>query len=164
MADKMNLLAWMLFTCHISLVFSNELARGWGDGIAWVKLDDGLTQAKTENKPMMLIIHKSWCGACKSLKPKVEESTAIKELSKEFVMVNTEDDEEPSDSKFTPDGGYIPRIFFLDNNGEVLNDHYNKDGNSQYKYYYYSPDHIVKSMKAVLETLKGDNTATNDEL
>ncbi|XP_060085660.1 thioredoxin domain-containing protein 12-like [Ylistrum balloti] len=164
MADKMNLLACFLFTCHIYLVFSNELARGWGNDIAWVKLDDGLIQAKKENKPVMLIIHKSWCGACKSLKPKFEASQAIKEVSQEFVMVNAEDDEEPGDSKFTPDGGYIPRIFFLDSDGNVLNDHYNKDGNSQYKYYYYSPDHIVKSMKGVLETLKSGNTATNEEL
>ncbi|XP_069127296.1 thioredoxin domain-containing protein 12-like [Argopecten irradians] len=163
MADKMNLLAWILVTCHVSVVFSNELARGWGDDIAWVKLDDGLIQAKTENKPVMLIIHKSWCGACKSLKPKVQASSAIKEVSKDFVMVNAEDDEEPGDSKFSPDGGYIPRIFFLDSDGNVLNDFYNKDGNSQYKYYYYSADHIVKTMKSVLDSVKGGNTG-NEEL
>ena len=35
------------------------------------------------------------------------------ELSEDFVMVNLGDDEEPSDPKYKPDGGYIPRYSCL---------------------------------------------------
>ena len=34
-------------------------------------------------------------------------------MSDSFVMINLGDDMEPSDAKFKPDGGYIPR--FIDN-------------------------------------------------
>lgn len=34
-------------------------------------------------------------------------------LSEKFIMVNTEDDEEPADEKYALDGRYVPRLFFL---------------------------------------------------
>jgi protein-disulfide reductase (glutathione) len=51
-------------------------------------------------------------------------------------MINLEDNEEPSDPKFAPDGNYIPRIFFIDPNGNLRYDLYNQNGNPSYKYFY----------------------------
>jgi len=50
-----------------------------------------------------------------ALKPKIAESDEIFALSQKFVMVNTMDDDEPKaeDDRYTPDGGYIPRILFF---------------------------------------------------
>jgi len=120
--------------------------------------NDGLS-----HKPIMLLIHKSWCGACKALKPRFAESKEIAELSKKFVMINVEDDEEPQDTKFQIDGSYIPRIFILDSSGRVQSDIYNKDGNPSYKYYYGSTPGIVASMKAALEMMI-DGVRIGDEL
>jgi len=53
------------------------------------------------------------------------------------------------DSKFAPDGGYIPRVLFLSPAGEVL-DVTNVEGNARYKYYYGAPSQIVSAMKTAL--------------
>ncbi|XP_033097064.1 thioredoxin domain-containing protein 12-like [Anneissia japonica] len=136
-----------------------SLDRGFGESINWKTLDDGLKLSKETDTPLMLIIHKTWCGACKALKPKFADSSEIAQLSEKFVMVNVEDDEEPKDSKYSPDGGYIPRILFLEPNGDVRDDIINTAGNEKYKYYYPNADHVVLAMKNALKKL-----VLNDEL
>lgn len=136
------------------LVFSAEAGagRGFGDHYLWHSLEVGKRTAREQQKPLMVIIHKSWCGACKSLKPVIEKSESIHELSKDFVMVNLEDKEEPMDSQFKPDGAYIPRIFFLNpSTGEVDPSIYNQQGSTKYKYFYSSEAAILESMKEAKE-------------
>lgn len=49
------------------------------------------------------------------MKPKLAKHREFGELSKKFVMVNTDDNEEPQGEQFDVDGKYVPRIFFLGN-------------------------------------------------
>ncbi|XP_031556317.1 thioredoxin domain-containing protein 12-like [Actinia tenebrosa] len=128
-------------------------SRGWGDDIKWKTFEEGKEEAKTSHRPMMMVIHKTWCGACKALKPKFAASKEIAELSKKFVMVNIQDDEEPKDPQFQQDGGYIPRIFFLDSFGQVQKDIINDGGNPSYKYFYGNANSIVNSMNSALDKM-----------
>ena len=48
-----------------------------------------------------------------ALKPRIRNDAEIAALSKNFVMVNCQDDEEPMEDQFDIDGAYIPRIFLL---------------------------------------------------
>ena len=140
-------------------------SNGLGDHIDWQPWAKGLSLAKETGKPLMLILHKSWCGACKSLKPKFEASKEIGELSSQFVMINAKEGDEPeNDPKFNIDGGYVPRIFFLDSNGNVLSNVIHEGGNPTYKYFYSRPEGIVNSMKRALEIVKTDKKKINVEL
>jgi len=158
--------------------FKNPLSHGYGDDIDWVKWDDAIETAMAVQKPIFMLIHKSWCGACKSLKKTFRQSSAQRAftaLSAYFVMVNTEDDDEPWEEEYKPDGKYIPRLLFLDQNGELLADFKNtKAEYKTYMYYYSNPADILISMRAVLkhlgidapETKKGDKLkppTTTDE-
>jgi len=69
----------------------NALSRGWGDSIKWLTLEDAIERSKVSNKPIMVIIHKTWCGSCKRLKPVFSQSEEIRKLSAEFEMVNLQD-------------------------------------------------------------------------
>lgn len=109
----MPVCSWMKAVCTLILSTahcSSGRDNGFGNNYIWAgSLNSGIQIANNHKKPIMLIIHKSWCTACKNLKPKFANSTEIQDLSKHFVMVNVMDDEEPKDNSFAPDGGYIPR-------------------------------------------------------
>jgi len=143
----------------VALLVSNcvvdcaDFSHGWGDDIAWVSLEKGREISATENKPLMVIIHKTWCGACKSLKAAVAKDEAIAKFSSNLVMVNLEDDEEPNDASFAPDGGYVPRVFFLPAGSQKVDTSiYNIAGNQDYKYFYYDAGHLLAAMKKAVES------------
>jgi protein-disulfide reductase (glutathione) len=140
-------------TFLLTVVSAGE-SRGFNDKIAWL---NSIAEAKKvsaeSNKPVFVLIHKTWCGACKALKSVFAGSDKIAAASKDFVMVNLEDDEEPSESAFKPDGGYIPRGFFL-RNGEVDPSLSVPNGNPKYKYYYSSEAQVLQAFTAALAANK----------
>jgi len=99
----------------------------------------------------MIVFHKSWCGACKALGPQIAANAEIGSLGSDLVMINVHDDEDPNDPKYSPDGGYIPRVLFTDPHGTVLTDLINEGGNPKYKYYYSDPASLVRAMKKAIQ-------------
>eukprot|EP00300_Choanocystis_sp_HF-7_P023276 c2333_g1_i1.p3 GENE.c2333_g1_i1~~c2333_g1_i1.p3 ORF type:complete len:181 (+),score=36.19 c2333_g1_i1:25-543(+) len=128
-----------------------DISHGWGEAIDWVSLDEARKLAPLDSKIIMAVIHKSWCGACRALRPKFAESEEIRKLSEHFVMVNLADDDEPKGEEFAPDGGYIPRILFLSPDGTVQPQVVNAAANPKYKYYYPTAESIAVTMKSLVD-------------
>jgi len=130
---------------------ATDYARGWGNNIKWHGLKEGRELAKELGKPAMIVIHTTSCRASKQLKPRFANSTAIQQLSQNFVMINVQDREDPATSELRPDGGYIPRILFTDARGNILKEV--QSNNSQYHYFYGDVESITDSMKKVTKQL-----------
>ena len=148
---------WPLY-CVLLLLLLNSLVSGEAESspdnglgsqyhwLGWKSLD-----VSTE-KPLMVIIHKPHCPACKSLKSWFSQSEDILRLSRRFSMVNFESGKEDA-PKLEIDGRYVPRIYFLDSQGKVLEQVVNQAGNPNYKFFYYDETSVVQSMEAALKEI-----------
>lgn len=94
---------------------SNLTSKTFGSYNFAKNLEEGLKSAKLESKPVILIVHKAMCGACKVLIPKLVASNDMKKLSDNFVMVNAFNGQDSKAKQYAPDGSYVPRfaVFFL---------------------------------------------------
>lgn len=124
-------------------------AHGYGDQIAWRGLDEGLAEAKSLGRPLMLVVHASWCGRCRELKPRFSDP-ALVQASERFVMVNLDQDEEPQALRYGPDGQYVPRVLFLDAQGRV-DASLSNAARSKYKYFYMPHDDLAGVMQQALD-------------
>jgi protein-disulfide reductase (glutathione) len=124
-------------------------ANGFGKAVAWRKFDVAMDEAKASGKPIMMVVHTSWCGRCKALKPSFKQPE-IASLSKEFVMVNVDQDRVPAAAAYAPDGEYIPRVMFFSPEGELDAELTNGRG-GKYSYFYTPMDDLSLSMKTALE-------------
>lgn len=124
-------------------------ANGFGDTIAWRGLDEGLAEAAAERRPLMLVVHASWCPKCKELKPAFDDRELV-ELSDRFVMVNVDQDAVPKSLEFAPDGSYVPRVLFVDPVSGRTDVELRNDRRSRTVYYYGPSDDLVGTMRKAL--------------
>jgi len=90
--------------------------------IAWVSFEAGLARARAERKKVCLVLHASWCSHCRNFE-RVFEDPRVVARARDFVMVNVDIDHEPAvSSRYSIDGAYVPRTFFLDADGSALAD------------------------------------------
>ena len=125
-------------------------SHGFNDAIAWRSLDEGLAQAAQEGRPLMLVVHASWCGKCKALRPAFQRSELV-ELSRKFVMVNADQDQTPAVLSYAPDGTYIPRVLFFDPQTGEVDPSLKNPRRDRHRYFYMVRDDIVGTMKRALE-------------
>jgi thiol-disulfide isomerase/thioredoxin len=129
-------------------------AHDWNDKIQWQPYEAGLAAAKKDKKPVMLIFYTEWCPHCANFS-KVFHDDKVVEKSKQFVMIHLDKDKNAEISrKYTPDGEYIPRTYFLSSDGTL--DPTLTAPRPEYKYFYdeKDPSSILAGMDAALKKLK----------
>nr|XP_002119504.1 thioredoxin domain-containing protein 12-like [Ciona intestinalis] len=126
--------------------------HGLGGHINWTTLDKGIEDSVKTRKPIMMIIHQTWCKACRDLLPRFRASESISEMAQYFEMVNVIDEEIPEDDAFAPDGGYFPRILFIGPDGDVRTDIQNPRATKKFLFYHYDTDTIELAMMKALRT------------
>ncbi|MFQ5471058.1 MAG: thioredoxin family protein [Gammaproteobacteria bacterium] len=93
----------------------------WNDEhIPWHSYQEGMELARSENKPVMMIIYAEWCSTCHAYKY-IFQDLDIVTASRQFIMVRVDADKYPElNNRFDMDGAYIPRTFMLHKTGNLM--------------------------------------------
>src|SRR4029450_11409143 len=143
-----------LLTAAVALALSLATAHAGGDwndkGIAWQAYDAGLTKAKQDKKPVMLVVFTEWCPHCQNYS-KLFHDPKVVEKSKQFVMIRVDKDKQPDVSKKnSPDGENIPRTYFLSSPGVVAPHPAAKRDRYRYFYNESDPNDVLAAMDSAL--------------
>jgi thioredoxin-like negative regulator of GroEL len=119
------------------------------DGIAWQSFGDGLSQARAQDKPVLLVVRADWCPHCRNYEG-VFKDPAVVEAAKNFVAVRVDEDREPEvAARFRLDGAYVPRTYFLAPDGSVEDV---QAANPRFRYFYdeHNPASILTGMRSAM--------------
>merc|ERR1712188_155820 len=140
-------------------------------GAKFHNIYDATDLSVANKQPILFLIHRTTCPSCKALLKTISRSKDFAEKTKDFILSDIEDDvDEKKADSYDVDGGYVPRIYFLDPEGNVMSDIWNIGTNyPTTKFYYYDLESIYKASakaKRHMETWKpGQNKKpAKDEL
>jgi thiol-disulfide isomerase/thioredoxin len=128
--------------------------EGWNAGeIDWQPYEAGLVRAKAQNKPVCLVFYTTWCPHCRNFSHIFEDPRVVAK-ARDFVMVHLDADaEEAVASKYSLDGTYIPRTFFLAPDGTVDGSIHAPRERSRYFYDEQNPNSLLAAMETARKKL-----------
>ncbi|KAG5843181.1 hypothetical protein ANANG_G00185760 [Anguilla anguilla] len=132
------------------------LSRGWGDQLIWAQTyEEALYNAKTSNKPLMVIFHLEDCPHSLALLKAFANSAKLQSLAdKHFILLNLVF--ETTDNHLYPDGQYVPRILFVDPSMTVRADITGRYSNRMYAYEPSDIGLLIENMQKALKPIKGE--------
>jgi thiol-disulfide isomerase/thioredoxin len=134
----------------------NAAGESWNEKqIQWMGYAEGLARAKAEKKPVCLVLYTTWCPHCRNYS-RVFDDAKIVEKARSFVMVKVNpDNEEEVGTRYAPDGGYVPRTFFLKPDGTLMTDVHAARPNFIYFFDEHNPASLLTGMEAALRKAGG---------
>jgi len=147
------MLQLFLFSLLVYVLAENNVyeSRGLPAEVNWISYKEALEASKENGKPVMLLFTKTWCGACKTLKSEIKNNLELFiEASKKLNIVNIEEEADEvgvNMELYSKEGSYIPRIFFLDLEGNI--DDTAIGPNAQYKRYFPTSQNLIDTMTQI---------------
>jgi hypothetical protein len=120
-----------------------------GSAIDWKGASDGLAAAKALGRRALVVVTAEWCGHCKNY-ARVFSDPRVVEQARNFVMIRLDSDRDAAAARFSVDGGYVPRTFFLRPDGSIDADIH--AARAQYRYFYdeHDPGPLLAAMSRAL--------------
>ena len=107
--------------------------QDWNTAIVWKTYEDGLAQAQREGKPICLVLYTTWCPHCTAY-ARMFHDAKVADASRQLVMIKVDTDASPEvGKKYSVDGAYIPRTYFLAPDGSIAKI---ESGRREYRYFY----------------------------
>jgi thiol-disulfide isomerase/thioredoxin len=128
--------------------------EGWNPSqIDWQPYEAGLAQAKAQKKPVCLVFYTGWCPHCRNYSHVFDDPRVVTS-ARDFVMVHLDADaNEAVASKYSPDGAYIPRTFFLAPDGTVDGSIHAPRPSSRFFYDEHDPGSLLAAMDVARKKL-----------
>jgi thiol:disulfide interchange protein len=143
-----RLLGWCVLAALV-VVPSAFAEWDWNDGaIKWRPYADALNEAKHHHKPICLVIYTTWCPHCRNYASHVFHEPSVVKEAKQFVMVRLDADAQKGiTDRFDVDGTYIPRTFFLTQDGAMKPGIHADRDNFKYFYSEVDPASLLAGMR-----------------
>eukprot|EP01124_Arcella_intermedia_P030768 TRINITY_DN679_c0_g1_i1.p1 TRINITY_DN679_c0_g1~~TRINITY_DN679_c0_g1_i1.p1 ORF type:complete len:171 (-),score=35.02 TRINITY_DN679_c0_g1_i1:135-617(-) len=157
---------WVL-SCLVAFCVGDSdlwVKRGLPD-LEWMTYSDAQEGAKSNGKLVMVLFTRSWSEESTLFKEQLRASGRFVEVAKNFNLVNVEEPDEqmPEYSFFCIDGDYIPRVYFVDRHGQILEDFH--PPRLELQFLYENVDDLIKQMATVYaHSQQSDEHAQKSEL
>lgn len=127
---------------------SAKLTTGWNDSqLTWLDHARGLVEAKRTGKPMMVVVHTTWCPYCKQYRTLFSDPKVVKAAQGlVLVMVDRDKEKALANGLGPPGQTYVPRTLFLTPDGVLMADVANGTGDRSHLVDYYDPDELLGLM------------------
>lgn len=95
----------------------------WNGAVAWQEFEPAMARAAQQNKAVMVVVYADWCPKCRTLAP-LFRSGPLVAASAQVIAVLANHDQRPEwlESKLGDTANYVPRVYFLRPDGQVLRD------------------------------------------
>lgn len=137
----------LLFQCA-SAAAQQPKVIDWNDKeLSWLSYEEGLKQLKNTNGVGLMVIYGDFCHICKDYAKLFKRQDVIESLQG-IVLIRVDAVAHPEvNERYDLDGGYVPRTFALDSNGNVSPQMHRKRSQFSYVMTFDDPKPLIRFAK-----------------